>query len=168
MNISDMKLGIVSDTHDNLDVIREAVDLFGGDVDGVIHCGDIVAPFSAKPFDDDFDFYAVRGNNDGEWALKETIRNFGAYLGEMGELSFGTSRLAIYHGTSSAIVDALVECDNYDYVLHGHTHQRVHERRGDTVRINPGGIATSPDDDEPPAGVILDVDTGDVTFHDLR
>jgi putative phosphoesterase len=163
-----MKLGIVADTHDNLDVIQEAVDLFSGEVDAVIHCGDIVAPFSVTPFDAGFDFYAVRGNNDGEWALKDTVRNFGAYLGEMGELSLGGARVAIYHGTNNKIVDALVDCGTYDYVLHGHTHERAHETRGDTVRINPGGIATSPEADDPPTGVILDVDSGDVQFHDLR
>jgi len=109
-----MKLGIVADTHDNLDVIQEAVDLFSGEVDAVIHCGDIVAPFSVTPFDAEFDFYAVRGNNDGEWALKDTVRNFGAYLGEMGELSLGGARVAIYHGTNNKIVDALVDCGTYD------------------------------------------------------
>lgn len=163
-----MKLGIVADTHDNLDVIQAAVELFTGEVDAVIHCGDIVAPFSATPFDAAFDFYAVRGNNDGEWALKDTVRNFGAYLGEMGELSLGGARVAIYHGTNSGIVDALVDCGTYEYVFHGHTHERVHETRDGTVRINPGGIATSPGEDDPPAGVVLNLDSGDVQFHDLR
>ncbi len=71
---------------------------------------------------------------------------------------------AVHHGTSQAIVG----CGDYDYVLHGHTHQRVHRTEGGTVRINPGGVATGPGDDEPPGAVVLDTDTGDVTFHDLR
>lgn len=164
-----MEIGIVSDTHDNLDVVQTAVGLFEGRVDAVVHCGDIVAPFSATPFDGDFDFYAVRGNNDGEWALRDAVRSFGAYLGEMGELSLGGRSFAVYHGTSQPIVDALVACGEYDYVLHGHTHNRVHETKDGTVRINPGGIGTAPDAGaEPPAGVILDTTTGEVTFHDLR
>jgi len=163
-----MKIGIVADTHDNLDVVAAAVDLFDGRVDAVVHCGDIVAPFAATAFDGDYDFYAVRGNNDGEWALRDAVRSFGAYLGEMGELSLGGASVAVYHGTSQPIVDALVGCGEYDYVLHGHTHQRVHEEENGTVRINPGGIGTTADDDgEPPAGVVLDVDAGEVTFHDL-
>jgi len=161
-----MKVGIVSDTHDNRDVIEDAVELFTERVETVVHCGDIVAPFSATPFDADFNFYAVRGNNDGEWALQDAIREFGVYFGEMGELSLGGEYIAVYHGTSDPIVDALTNCKEYDYVFHGHTHERAHEENGGTVRINPGGIPTKPDG-EPPAAVVLDTDTGEVTFHDL-
>lgn len=163
-----MHVGIVSDTHDNRDVVESAADLFEGRVDAVVHCGDVVAPFSVTPFDRDFDFYAVRGNNDGEWMLRDTVRSFGAYLGEFGELSLGGASLAVYHGTSRPIVDALVGCGDYEYVLHGHSHERAHEQTDGTVRINPGGVPTGPGDDEPPAGAVLDTDTGDVTFHDLR
>jgi putative phosphoesterase len=163
-----MHVGVVSDTHDNLDVVERAVELFAGRVDAVVHCGDIVAPFAAKPFDADFEFYAVRGNNDGEWALQDAVESFGTYLGEMGELSLGEASVAVYHGTSRSIVDALVDCGSYDYVLHGHTHQRVHEKQDGTVRINPGGVAISTAGGEPPAGVVLDTTTGEVTFRDLR
>ncbi len=163
-----MKLGIVSDTHDNLDVVHSAVELFRDEVDTVIHCGDIVAPFSVHPFDDEFDFYAVRGNNDGEWAVQDAVRNFGAYLGEMGELSLGGNHIAVYHGTSTPIVDALLECGTYDYVLHGHTHTRAHDVVNDTVRLNPGGISTDGEETEPPAGIIVDTDTDEIEFHDLR
>ncbi len=163
-----MQVGIVSDTHDNLDVIGEAVDYFEGQADVVVHCGDIVAPFSVTPFDADFQFYAVRGNNDGEWALGNAVRDFGAYLGEMGQLSFEGTSFGVYHGTSQPIVSALVDCGNYDYVLHGHTHDRAHEEHDGTVRINPGGVATDVDGGEPPAAVLLDTDTGGTEWHDLR
>ena len=62
-----MHVGIVSGTHDDQDAVEEAVIAFEREgCDAVVHCGDIVAPFSATPFDGDFDFHAVRGNNDGE------------------------------------------------------------------------------------------------------
>lgn len=164
-----MHVGVISDTHDNLDVVSSAVDLFAAEADTVIHCGDFVAPFSVTPFDDDFEFYAVRGNNDGEWMLHETIQSFGTDLGEMGELTLDDNSFAVYHGTSQPIVDALVACGSYEYVLHGHTHQRVHEEVDGTVRINPGGIAITPDSGgDPPAGVIIDTESGEVTFHDLK
>ncbi|MFB6311536.1 MAG: metallophosphoesterase [Salinirussus sp.] len=164
-----MDLGIVSDTHDNLDVVEAAVDVFAGSVDIVVHCGDIVAPFAATPFDADFDFYAVRGNNDGEWALRETVESFGTYFGEFGELELDGCSIAFYHGTSLELVDALVRSGTYDYVCHGHTHEQVHEASNGTVRLNPGGIPIDVDADaEPPAAVILDTDSGAVDFHDLR
>lgn len=167
----DMQIGIVSDTHDDLDVVTAAVELFEGRVAAVIHCGDVVSPFAATPFDADFDFFAVRGNNDGEWALADAIREFGVFLGEMGELSLGGATIAVYHGTSGPITDALVECGTYDYVCHGHTHERAHEERDGTVRLNPGGIPIevgSGESGEGPAAIILDTETGDVEFHDLR
>jgi putative phosphoesterase len=165
-----MKVGIVSDTHDNLDVASNAVEQFlDSDTDVVVHCGDIVSPFTAREFDhDDFDFYAVRGNNDGEWGLKDLVQEFGLYLGEMGELVLDDYHIAVYHGTSEAIVGALLESGSYDYVVRGHTHEQVHDEYAGTVHINPGGIPTSADGGEPPAAVVLDTETEDVTFHDLR
>ncbi|WP_281193474.1 metallophosphoesterase [Halorubrum sp. F4] len=152
-----MLVGIVSDTHDDLAAVEAAVDLFESrEVDAVVHCGDFVAPFSVTPFDAGFDFYAVRGNNDGEWAVESTVNSFGTYLGEAGVLSFGADGgvengstggndadavdVAVTHGTSEVVVDALVGCGDHDYVLHGHTHASGIEERNGTVRVNPGGL----------------------------
>ncbi|OYR44625.1 YfcE family phosphodiesterase [Halorubrum sp. Eb13] len=172
-----MRVGIVSDTHDDLAAVEAAVALFDREgVDAVVHCGDFVAPFSVTPFDiggDDpdagFDFHAVRGNNDGEWAVQTTVEAFGTYHGEAGTLSFGDGstesagdgdgeragdegavEVAVTHGTSGVVVDALVDCGDYDYVFHGHTHAHGVEERGGTVRVNPGGLPIPVDgaDDE--------------------
>jgi len=107
-----MQIGIVSDTHDDLDAVEAAVELLNdAGVDAVVHCGDFVAPFSVTPFDieggDAPNFYAVRGNNDGEWAVQSTVEAFGTYLGEAGTLSFGGVDIAVTHGTSQTVVDAL-------------------------------------------------------------
>ena len=144
-----MQLGIVSDTHDNLTLVESAVQFFESNgVDRVIHCGDIIAPFSATPFDtDSFDFTAVRGKNDGEWALANVVTEFGTYFGECGELTVDDVSIAVYHGTSETLLGALVDCGHYDYVLHGHTHERALESRGDTVRVNPGGLPIPGADD---------------------
>ena len=147
-----MQIGIVSDTHDDLDAVDAAVDLFKREnVDAVVHCGDFVAPFSVTPFDAGFEFYAVRGNNDGEWNVQSTVESFGEYLGEAGVLRFSAAGtggsddhesidVAVTHGTSDVVVDALVDCGDYDYVFHGHTHAHDVEQRGETVRVNPGGL----------------------------
>jgi putative phosphoesterase len=149
-----MRIGVVSDTHDDLAAVEAAVSLFDREgVDAVVHCGDFVAPFSVTPFDvDGVAFYAVRGNNDGEWAVQSTVESFGTYLGEAGTLSFGGDgesagaggedpvEVAVTHGTSGVVVDALVDCGDYDYVLHGHTHAHGVEERDGTVRVNPGGM----------------------------
>ncbi|WP_101295432.1 metallophosphoesterase [Halegenticoccus soli] len=143
-----MKLGVVSDTHDNLDLVEAAVEFFEDEgAEAVIHCGDVVAPFSAQPFDAGFDFYYVRGNNDGEWALRSTVESFGTYLGHCGALGFDGVPVAAYHGTNAVLRDALVDCGDYDYVLHGHTHERAVEDRDGSVRVNPGGLPIPDADD---------------------
>jgi hypothetical protein len=145
-----MKIGIVSDTHDNLDHVAQAVSVFESQgVDRVIHCGDIIAPFSATPFDSEsFEFYAVRGNNDGEWALANVVEEFGTYLGECGRLTVDEVSIAVYHGTNKLLRESLVDAGEYDYVFHGHTHERALESRGGTVRVNPGGLPIPGADDD--------------------
>ena len=162
-----MLVGIVSDTHDNADQVDTAVETFEArGVEAVVHCGDFVAPFSVTPFDGDWEFYAVRGNNDGEWAVEATVEDFGTYLGEMGELTLDGQEVAVYHGTSGAIVDALVECGTYDYVFHGHTHEAGTEEYEGTVRVNPGGISIPP---APSAFSVatLSTESGELEFHEL-
>ncbi|WP_418286224.1 metallophosphoesterase [Halorubrum sp. DTA46] len=152
-----MLIGIISDTHDDAAAVEAAVALFERErVDAVVHCGDFVAPFSVTPFaslverdssDDDtasaadgVDFHAVRGNNDGEWAVQSAVESFGTYHGEAATLAFDGREVAVTHGTSGVVVDALVDCGDCDYVLHGHTHAHAAEARDGTVRVNPGGL----------------------------
>jgi len=144
-----MQLGVVSDTHDNLDHVQQAVQLFEAEgVERVIHCGDIVAPFSATPFDSEaFEFYAVRGNNDGEWALANVVDDFGTYLGECGQLTVDETSIAVYHGTNKLLREALAKSGEYDYVCHGHTHERTVDDHGETVVVNPGGLPIEGADD---------------------
>ncbi|HEO63806.1 MAG TPA: YfcE family phosphodiesterase, partial [Candidatus Omnitrophica bacterium] len=63
-----MRIGVISDTHDNLGKIEAAVRLFNKEkTDFVIHCGDYVAPFSLAPFSElKCDWAGVFGNCDGE------------------------------------------------------------------------------------------------------
>ena len=189
-----MLIGIVSDTHDDLAAVEATVSRFDRlDVDAVVHCGDFVAPFSVTPFDAGFDFYAVRGNNDGEWAVQSTVESFGAYLGEAGVLSFETGEgarigedgagretdesdavdIAVTHGTSDIVVDALVDCGDYDYVFHGHTHAHGVEQRDGTVRVDPGGLpipVDGADDAFRVATLDTDAPVGDdaVTHHEIE
>ena len=155
-----MHIGIVSDTHDDGDAVDFAVETFeDAAVDVVVHCGDFVAPFSAAAFEGPWDFFAVRGNNDGEWALDRLISDFGEFHGECAELRFDGTDVAVYHGTSAAIVDGLVEGGRYDYVFHGHSHERATEEIDGTVRVNPGGVPV-PQSPEPFSVAILDTDAG--------
>ena len=46
-----MRIGVISDTHDNVPMIREAIRRLNAlNVDLVLHAGDYVSPFTAKPY----------------------------------------------------------------------------------------------------------------------
>tara|TARA_B100000315_G_C14323192_1_gene471748 strand:+ start:148 stop:693 length:546 start_codon:yes stop_codon:yes gene_type:complete len=70
-----MIIGVVSDTHDNMPKIKEAVEVFNREgVNLVIHLGDYVSPFSLRPFDKLIcPWMGIFGNNDGE---KKGLKTF--------------------------------------------------------------------------------------------
>jgi putative phosphoesterase len=160
-----MKIGIVSDTHDNLDKAEAAVEFFEDEgCEKVVHCGDMVAPFTAELFNAEFDFYAVRGNNDGEWNLKQIVEEFGEFYNNIAELELQGNEVAVYHGTDDEIADSLVKSGKYDYVFRGHTHEKNLREYEATIEINPGGIML-PGQDEVFHVAVLNLDSGDIKFH---
>ena len=163
-----MKLGIISDTHDNFGLAEDAADFFEEKgCDKVIHCGDMICPATANIFDRSFEFYAVRGNNDGEWGLKETVEEFGEWMGNIGELNLKENEIAVYHGTDEEIADSLTSSGKYDYVFRGHTHRKKVKEVGETIEINPGGVKL-PFQEEGLHVLVLDLETGEFEFHGLE
>ena len=146
-----MRLGLVSDTHDDADAARRGADVLAdAGVDVVAHLGDVVAPFTLAPFEplaDDRPLHHVRGNNEGEPALWRAVDDIGTHHGGAAALDIGGRSVGLYHGTSGLLVDALVDSGDYDYVCHGHTHEHGVAERGGTVRINPGGLPIPGADD---------------------
>jgi uncharacterized protein len=154
------RVGIISDTHDNLDKVRAAVALFNRlDVEHVVHCGDVVAQFVlaamsglAAPLT------IVYGNCDGDrQSLAQRAQEFG--------FAIGNGPLALELGGKQIVAThqpiAPPACD---YYLHGHTHKLRHEPGSPTI-INPGeacgwlsGRSTV---------VLLDTADGAVEFLDL-
>lgn len=132
-------IGIMSDSHDNLDAIRKAVAVFNdADVNLVIHAGDLIAPFTVKEFKKlNCKFEAIYGNNDGERnILKQAYRDI-CHLKDFKELKIQNRKIAVIHGTTEAIVDALVKSKKYDMVIRGHNH-RYEVLEGESLLVNPG------------------------------
>ena len=132
-------IGIMSDSHDNLDAIRKAVDFFNkSEVELVIHAGDLISPFTAKEFKNlNCEFRAVFGNNDGE---KDGLRYFYKDMclpDSLIELKVQNRKIVVNHGTNETIIDALVKSGNYDIVIRGHTH-KLEIKEGKCMMINPG------------------------------
>jgi uncharacterized protein len=147
-----MKIGVISDTHDQGANIRRAVEYFNQEnVALVVHCGDWVAPFILYFFQGlKAPLRGVFGNNDGDkfrhLAFKSRWGLDLEYEERFLELELDTRHLAVFHGDYSGLVEGLVTCGKYDAVFHGHTHQRVNEHHGKTLSLNPGSLMeeTSP------------------------
>lgn len=141
-----MKIGVLSDTHDQGDLIRQAVSRFNEEgVEWVFHCGDWVSPFILYFFKNlKAPLRGVFGNNDGDKFRHLAFKNkWGLdleYEDRFLEVELDSRKIAIFHGDYSGLVEALVTCGKYDAVFHGHTHLKVNEYRGETLSLNPGSL----------------------------
>lgn len=173
-----MKIGIFSDTHDNIRSIAKAMDIFRLlNATTIIHCGDWVAPFALDTvgklaYDRRVPVYGVLGNNVGDLenvfarnaALAQPIHlTKNEYL----ELPLATKKLVMQHGHNAEMLEHLTTQGTYDVVCTGHTHKPLIEKHGRTLLINPGAtcfvIDGEPSDEASVA--ILDTQTMQATIH---
>lgn len=132
-----MKLGIISDTHDNVPMIHKAVAFFNQTrVDMVLHAGDYVSPFSLKPFLSlKCDFIGVWGNNDGDKiALQEVAQ--GKIKNSPLIQSYDQKKILLAHHLET--LEALVLSQEFHLIVYGHTHQSEIRKAGKTLVVNPG------------------------------
>jgi putative phosphoesterase len=136
-------IGIVSDSHDNLEAIREAVVFLNAqNVSMVLHAGDHIAPFTVREWKNlKCPFHGVFGNNDGERkGLVRAYSEMGTELKEFEEISFEGKKVALYHGTITEFLSALISGGEYDVVVRGHTHNPEIKKEAKTLVINPGEL----------------------------
>jgi len=114
-------IGIISDTHDNLDAIDRAKAAFASTrIDMLVHAGDFVAPFAVTRLIAglSIEWKGVFGNNDGE---KAGLRQASAGAIVPAPLVFSMEGKTIY------VTHALREDDpqllSADVVIYGHSHK---------------------------------------------
>lgn len=161
-----MKIGVLSDTHDQGERIQKAVEYFNAQhVSWVFHCGDWVSPFILHFFRElRAPLRGVFGNNDGDkfrhLAFKDKWGIDLEYEDRFLDLEIDKRRIAVFHGDYPGISDALVTCGKYDAVFHGHTHQKVNQYHGHTLSLNPGSLMSETSADVKGASIaIYDTET---------
>jgi putative phosphoesterase len=140
MQVYAMKIGLISDTHDNIQNIQNAITSFNDKhVRVVIHAGDIVSPETVEVFEG-IRLIGVLGNNDLEVReLTSAFNKIGGQLkGEFCEIEQDKLIFAVYHGTDSRRKESFIQCGKYDVVVCGHTHRVQNKKVGKTLVINPG------------------------------
>ncbi len=140
-----MKIAVISDTHDHRDNIVKAVNIMNKrKVDALIHCGDFIAPFVKKWFDNlnnniKENFWGVFGNNDGEEIGLKNILGQICKI-ETTELKMVLDGKSIFtsHMPNQITIDELSSSGKYDIILSGHTHEVVNMKVNGVLIVNPG------------------------------
>jgi putative phosphoesterase len=136
-------VGILSDTHDEIERTREAVRvLCDRGSEAIIHCGDIygyeiIAACAVLPL------YFTFGNRDCDMVpvlRKAAEQHRAVCLGWGGEVTLADKRLAIVHGHMTMDLRPLLN-RKPDYLFSGHSHIAGDWYEGPTRRINPGALA---------------------------
>jgi putative phosphoesterase len=136
-----MRIGILSDTHDQVARTARAIALLiAQKVEVLCHCGDltgpdVVAECSRLPC------YYVFGNNDFEQdrLRRAMILSRGTCLDRGGVLVFQGRRVAMAHGDCLSEVRRLSALKP-DFLLLGHSHRPSDEQDGPVRRINSGAL----------------------------
>jgi len=162
-----VKVGIISDTHDNLRSLEAALEVLQAEgVMKILHCGDVCGPEVIQALAG-FDVWVAQGNMDRHpglaQAVEETLGR--GRLAWLHKLTLDGYPVAMTHGDNEEVLGGLITSGQYAYILCGHTHRRRDQAVGRTHVINPGALG----------GVrwqrrsfcILDLKTGEARFIDL-
>jgi predicted phosphodiesterase len=138
-----MKIGLISDTFCSIvnltlalrTLKREAIHV-------IIHCGSLDEA-RIVPFFQGFELHLIQSLHDVEpHEIAMAVRHLGinntyspAYRAEIDGV-----RLVAVHGDDEFAYRVLYASGLYDYVFHGHGHQRKDERNGASRLIHPGGL----------------------------
>jgi hypothetical protein len=141
-----LKIGILSDTHNNLLNIQKALAIFSNyQPECLIYCGDATTIESIQWFCEYRMIYTF-GNGDlatGELSASLKAFNNDNYAGFVYKGELAGKKVAVIHGHWMDQLDELTSYGKYDYVFTGHTHTRMDEKVGKTRLINPGAVGGS-------------------------
>jgi len=136
-----MLIGIMSDTHDNLVLVRKAIELFNRKkVEYVIHAGDYTSPFTLELFKDlRCEYVGIFGNNDGDKVLL-LERAEGHIRNQPYIFTLNNKKIVVMH--EHQVADALADSGHFDLVVYGHTHKPDVRKMKNTLLVNPGEVSS--------------------------
>ena len=136
-----MLIGILSDTHDNIPLVKKAIGVFNEkEVGYVIHAGDYTSPFTLKLFQNlQCDYTGIFGNNDGDKLLLQE-RAGGRIRNQPYIFTLEDRKIVVMH--EHHVVEALAESGHFDLVIYGHTHEADVRKVKNTLLVNPGEVST--------------------------
>jgi len=140
-----MKIGVISDIHDNAHNIVQALEeISKKDVEQIYFLGDFVgAGISKILINSSIPVYAIWGNNDGD---RHMITKFSLEEGSNLTVGFDTYDVVevdnrkIFLTHYPLIANAMAKSKEFDAVFYGHNHLKNKERIEDCLVLNPGEV----------------------------
>ncbi len=166
-----MKVGIISDTHGQVDMALSAARefIFRG-AEAVLHCGDVGCDMVLTEMADLFQtleikLYVVLGNCDLAERWNFYPEGIGVeILGRFGELELADKKIAFLHSDDEGVFERAAAADQYDYLFSGHSHVRHDKREKRTRLINPGSAGRGMH----PSCAVLDLVEDELEFFTVR
>ena len=147
-----MRILVISDSHGRNDDIKGVLDQVG-DIDMMIHCGDVERGDSYIREIAGCPVVMVAGNNDWFSDLQREL-----------EITVDDYRIWITHGNnygaSMGTAHLLEEASarNVDVVMYGHTHRPLVEYQDNITIVNPGSLSYPRQNGRKPSFVIMEID----------
>jgi len=149
-----MKIAVLSDTHDHIwnlekflkQIKRPPAQGVSGlkrKVEAIVHCGDVIAPFSVELLASaGLPTYVCLGNNDEDHIamfIKGGSKFEWVPIGKQyGEIEIDGKKLAYTH--YPRLAELLAKSGEYNAIFYGHTHAVVNKKLGKTLLLNPGSV----------------------------
>jgi len=135
-----MKIGVMSDSHDNVPMVKKAVDAFNAEgCSLVVHAGDFCAPFAVTPLEKlKCKWLGVFGNNDGDKKAL-SMKSNGMIVDHPYRYDLSNIRMIVTHEIED-VQDLLGMIDRQEVhlLIHGHTHKTDIKTVKTCLIVNPG------------------------------
>jgi len=142
-----MKIGLISDTHNNIEATQNAIEIFKElKIKLLLHAGDLTSPKMLELFTD-FKCKFVLGNGD----IDEEFLNYKAdklgfdKIKKTCELEIDGKKIILFHGNDVPLFRKSVASGEFDYIIKGHTHFFENYISNKTRIINPGSLYNQED-----------------------
>jgi putative phosphoesterase len=159
-----MKLLVFSDSHGDINHVRNVIEHIGKEMNSIIHLGDYCE--DVKKIQREFPeylFHYVKGNNDYE---KEVPNEKLLHVAGKTLLLTHGHKQRVYWGYQN--ISYWAEEKGADVVLFGHTHSPVNEMFGQVLLFNPGSISRPRQSNIPTFGILEITDAGLIEGHILE
>lgn len=141
-----MKIGIISDIHENFHNLLKALEVCEEREVGKIFClGDLINPGIAKVLSESkIPVFCLWGNNDGD---KVMILQFANAPGSNLEMAIHSYAFVEEGGRKGFITHfddlarPMAKSGEFDFVFYGHNHEKKIERIQDCLIVNPGEVS---------------------------